>query len=346
MALIHFDNFASYSSDSEGLNVFSEFVIGSAQLDGRGGGKAVSLTSGSGSSIRYTLSSGEEHEWVYSGFATIFNEYASRQVIKFGSNSLTGNVNSQGHVMLWIVPSSGDISVTRGNSTVLGSAVYPVTQGAFHFIEMGAKLHNSAGAVIIKIDGNTVINVSGVNTRQSGSDTKFKHVSLRGSTPAVTDWYICNGGGASFNTFLGDVTVKNLSPNDNGSHADLTGSDSDKVNNFQLVNSKLIYNSTSQSSFVQSDNVGDLDTYEFENISGVDSVLAARVTGMIGKTDAGARTAGIVVRSGGADYVSSDITPGVGVGRFALTYETDPDTGLPWDETGINSAEFGVKVKA
>lgn len=72
--------------------------------------------------------------------------------------------------------------------------------------------------------------------------------------------------------------------------------------------------------------------------------IAAVFHFILGKND-GAAPVNIksVVRQGSTNYDYATNVPGISTGYAALParYDVDPATGLPWTQSGFNSAEFG-----
>jgi hypothetical protein len=60
----------------------------------------------------------------------------------------------------------------------------------------------------------------------------------------------------------------------------------------------------------------------------------------------GTRQIAEVCRSGGTNYVGTTQTLGSSYLMYRQIHETDPATSAAWTQTGLNSAEFGVKVVA
>jgi hypothetical protein len=97
-------------------------------------------------------------------------------------------------------------------------------------------------------------------------------------------------------------------------------------------------------SYISSNNVGDKSQFTFPSIAG-STVFAVVVKPTAYKDDAGNRGIRAVAKTGtttidnGTDLMLST-TPTIQSGIF----ETDPSTGVAWTVSGVNAAEFGVKV--
>lgn len=101
-------------------------------------------------------------------------------------------------------------------------------------------------------------------------------------------------------------------------------------------------------SYAFSSTVGQEDLQNFPALSvSPTAVYAVQVTGYLKKTDAGARTVSLDVKSGGSDGNgdNSGFSPPTAYGYCSSIFATDPATGLQWASgTAVNSATCGYKV--
>ena len=218
-----------------------------------------------------------------------------------------------------------------------------LTPNAWHYVEVYHYLHDTAGFYTIKVDGTTVVSDTGIDTMYSGQanlDCVF------GSN--VDDVYLDDiwiQGDTSPLTFKGDIEVVTLLPNANGNSSDLLGSDSNKTDNYLLVdNNAAIPPATTE--YVGSAVQGEKDTYNMEDLTGTPTVLAVQGTLFAANSDTGAKQIRPVVRSGSTDY-TGDTFPlqnSVYV-PYDYMWETDPDTASAWLYGGVNSMEFGQEVR-
>lgn len=106
---------------------------------------------------------------------------------------------------------TGTISVIRG-ATTLGTAPagsLPGGASAWNYVEVGAVISTTVGSVIVRVNGVTVLTLSGVNTQNSTVSALMQQVMWEGQQ--VAHVYFCdNTGPAPWNTFLGDVRVQTL----------------------------------------------------------------------------------------------------------------------------------------
>ena len=82
-----------------------------------------------------------------------------------------------------------------------------VTAGTWYYVEIQAKLHDSTGFVIVRVNGVEVINASTLDTKDGGTKTVYDRVSMAmfdGRVNQYDDLYITTGAGAPFK---GSITI-------------------------------------------------------------------------------------------------------------------------------------------
>lgn len=250
------------------------------------------------------------------------------------------------------------VSATGGNkltwtgpdgSTVLGQSfdgAWP--DGEAKFLELKVVIHDTAGSVLVKVNGTTLINVTGVDTR-NGTSALVGTAELW-AAQGVTWWddiYILNSLGGVNNDLLGDRSVKTLMPNGNGASSGWVGSDGNSTDNYALVDEKPagVYNVGGD--YVEASASGTKDTYAFEDLSGGGQVHAVQVTAGGWKTDSVALVpVDLVARTGGGTEATGNNSLATQENIFKLAssqFDTQPG-GSAWDQTAVNAAEFGIKI--
>jgi len=100
-------------------------------------------------------------------------------------------------------------------------------------------------------------------------------------------------------------------------------------------------------SYVYSSSSGYEDLYSFPALTTTpNNIYTVAVKGNIKKSDTGTRTIDLRMKSGGTDTGGSNPgqTPATTYGWMDSFFDTDPNTGVAWTPTGLNSAVSGVKV--
>lgn len=239
----------------------------------------------------------------------------------------------------------GSLEAFRGpGTTSLGvSATGVVTTGRYHALEFKVTVNDSTGVVIVKVDGATVLNLTGQDTRNAGL-LGWSQVELFCPNGAPTNWddyWICDGTGSINNDFKGDMRVDAHFPNANGNSnqsTPSTGTDRYATIDEAAPNGDTDYNTIT--------NVGDKDTVNIQPLANSGATPdAVQISLYAKKTDAGAAEICPVLRQDGVDYDGTSKIVGESYGYFTQQYELAPD-GTPWTEADFNALEVGYKRTA
>lgn len=115
-------------------------------------------------------------------------------------------------------------------------------------------------------------------------------------------------------------------------------------NNFSQINENP---GLGDKSYNQSSTVGHEDLYNFDPLVSTPSVIyTAAIKALVARSDAGARTVDLRTKSG-VTSSSGDITglsPATSYGFLGSHFDIDPDTGVAWGASGLNSAKHGLKI--
>lgn len=97
-------------------------------------------------------------------------------------------------------------------------------------------------------------------------------------------------------------------------------------------------------SYISSNNVGDISRFTFPAITGP-TIKTVMIWANARKDDGGYRTIQGSVKSGATTVATgTDVPLGGNYQSLLLQQATDPATGVAWTSTGVNAAEFGVKL--
>lgn len=305
----------------------------------RSGVRGIRKTSGASPSLRRTLAG--NYSTLYVGFAL------RRPTVTSGDEIFCRFLDAGTEQMsVRMVTNTGILYVSRNGTTVATSS-FGIVINVWYYIEFMATIHNTTGAYELRVNGTNIASASGVNTRGSANNFAnqlgFGGASNVGITD-IDDIYLCDdSGGAPTNTFLGDCKVDTLFPNANGNLSQFTGSDSNSVDNYQLVDE----NTLDIADYVQSTANDQVDTYGFTDLSITSgTVYGVQIVASALKTDAGAKSVALVTRRGGSDYASADQALSTSQQMHMQIREQDPSTATGWSVSAINAAEFGVKARA
>src|SRR5262252_2681430 len=237
------------------------------------------------------------------------------------------------------------LTVLRGanNGTVLGSGGV-LTVGAFGYLEFKSLIHPSAGTVDLRLNGASVLSLTGQNTRSSavsqwtslvfGCIDGVPNTWGGGAVGNVTwdDLYVLDGSGsAPWNTFLGDVRVDPCYPTGAGA---TTGWTPSAGANWAAVDDTAPNGDTDYTSAAS---VPLTDTYVVQDSPSVGATIYGLQHCLsMKKSDAGTCTVAPVIRRGGTDYPGADLSPSTSYGYGLQVAQTDPSTSAQWTEANFN----------
>lgn len=237
------------------------------------------------------------------------------------------------------------VSVLRNTTVLATSAAGVITTSGYCYLELKTLINDTTGTYEVRVNGANILSGTGADTRNSGTGViTVAAILFARNGQIVDDFYICNSAGSVNNDFLGDRRVDAYYPSGNGNSSQLVGSDSNSTDNYLLVDDT---NPNDDTDYVQSDVVGNKDTYAFQNMLHTPaSISGVMILGNAKKDDAGSRSITIVTRSGGTDYDGSTQALSTSYTYYKEIRETDPATSSAWTQSGFNNAEHGPKVAA
>lgn len=332
MSLEFYDGFDHYNNATNYQRKWDTATTGTAVVTGRFGGQAGWLSS---ATAVKTLTAVQTR---VCGFAFYFNagSLSATNTCQF-MDAGTTQVNL-------IVTSAGALQVTR-NGTQLGITAGGVIVGlTWYYIEMKVKIDPTTGTYEVRVNGVNVLSGTGANTRATANSTtnQLQMGPFASAGIYIDDLYVCNTSGSVNNDFLGECRILTSLPTGDGASTNWTPSTG--ANHWANVddnppNDDTDYNSDST--------VGDIDLYTFPSVSPTGAIGAVQVTICARKDDAGVRQLSEVCRSGGTNFVGANtFTMASTYSMYREIMETDPNTSAAWTNTGVNNAQFGVKVIA
>lgn len=236
----------------------------------------------------------------------------------------------------------GSIIVSRMTSGSAGTTVSTSSAGVikintWYYIELSITISDTVGTVRVDVNGSTVINATGLDTR-NGTPADVNTLSLgnnNGNTVYFDDVYITNT-----ITPLGPQRIYTLRPNADTAQKQWTPLSG--VNNYAMVNETIIDGDTS---YVSATNVNDFDLYDVANyVPSTASIACVNQLVWARKTDATARTLALSTKSGSVTTDSSAVALNTSYTGYSRIYETDPNTSSAWTISGINALQIGQKV--
>jgi hypothetical protein len=311
-----------------------------------GSGVGASSTGG----LRKTLTSAQQNATLFIGWAYKANLLDAIRTIL----TLRSDTNATSHLTFRLT-TGGEIEVRRGTSsgTLLGTTSGAgITAGNWAYIEVKAVLHDTTGAVTIKVNGTARLTLTGQDTKNAGTNTKFEDVEfgLSGSH-VIDDVYILDPvdsgvTGQANNDFLGDIRVETLVPTGAGNSTQFTRGGADSGANWSQLDEVVPAAGAADTDYVEDATVNDKDTYAHSNLaSSTGSIAAVVVTAIAKKTDVAARGLQVVARSAGTESTGADTPLSTSYGAVTKIFEAEPG-GSSWTRAEVDAAEFGFAVSS
>lgn len=357
MSLIWMDGFDTYGTSGSikaalesSLYVHGEVNVSNSTRTGRGYCIVMPWNSSVGSPV-YIRKAFDVKDELIVGFAwRVAAIQELKEICRFQYDDHFGNVRS--HIAVYM---AADGAVTIANVADDGSTWVKMADSGpnklfpsvWHFIEIKVSFHATTGTVQVRIDNQTCLEATG-RTRNPlapalcnlwrASNFQLEDASFNDTS--LDDLYILDTEGTEFNTFLGDVVVHGLLPNEDGTLNQLS----------QFGGSLAKYTAVDDipadgdTSYVFGNTVGQQERYFVDDLpSNVINVLAVSVHARAKKDAAGASQLKLLCKLdadidlGPAEPITTQYI------TRALMLETAPDGGA-WTKAKVEDMEIGFEV--
>lgn len=237
----------------------------------------------------------------------------------------------------------GIIKAYRG-STLLGTATNPpLVLTTWNQLEIKVGINSSTGSILVKLNGQTVLNLTDQNTQSTGNAlcTAISHHSVGQECNQMyfSDYIIMDTSGSYCNDLLGPRLVELKVPTADGYHTQFTPSSG---SNYSCVD-EVPPNETDY-------NTGDVDEQDSfmkaNLVNGGASVDAVVCSMYCRVNDGGAANLKALVRSNSVDGLGTEVAVPASWGYVRSVVYVDPNTGSPFIGSNFNSAEVGYKRTA
>lgn len=261
-------------------------------------------------------------------------ENARNTLAMFQDNAATGCVSL-------CVTTTGQIEVRTGSptGTVVATSDPVLVTTAWQHVEMRVSIHATTGAVEVRVNGQTVINASNIDTRGSStgitSQVRVGFTGAIGGIPPiwyVDDIYAWDTAGTYNNDFIGDKKVYFIVPNADTAVADWVP-DAGTTGYTQIDEIPPV-----STDYIQGNAVADESEFSMTNLpSDVTNILALQFYTKMLKTDAGDSNVQVAVVSGASSANGADRPLTTNATVYTDVFEEDPDTSAPWTLSGVDA---------
>lgn len=245
------------------------------------------------------------------------------------------------------------IEVRRGgyNGTVLGTGTSQLQLNAWEHVQTHVYAHPVNGRVEVRLRGASTpeLVLANVNTDPAGTGLidRIFCVGMASLAHLYVDDVWMNDDTGLYNTgFSGDCRIRPI-----GQAAAVGDYDEwDAAVGAATKPAAVAYPPDGDTSYVPSDVVGARQLFRAAGLADVlPAVRAARVTGILRKSDLGNRNVRIIARRGAVDASSADSAVSDTNIAYSLTLETDPSTGNPFQPDAFDgsaeSLQYGAEVR-
>jgi hypothetical protein len=331
-------------------------IINLSTANPRTGTHSIRFTSAAAANVARRIFGAQKNE-VYVGLAFLCEALPTSEptLINSGSGSylLLGQFRTQGNLNqvsfflgtdgAIIAARRGDVSGSFTLGTLLGRSDPVIGAGAYQYIEFYVKIGTTDGAIEVRVNEVTVLNLTGINTQQL-ADAEVSQFALGYRAPGGGPYYFADlyandteDDGSGGDTFYGDIKVGTVFPNADTAQADFalsTGSVG-----FSLINNAPPVDTTflSAAALARSD-------FEIQNApADAVQILTVRPFARVRKADAGAANIRPRMLSGSSlsGGRSSPVT--TAFAYYDSNVPLNPATSAPWTPSELDSAILVVE---
>lgn len=239
----------------------------------------------------------------------------------------------------------GVVIAKRGATTLGTSTTISLTD--WTTFEFKVTIHGSTGTVDVRVNGVSVLSLTGQNTANAGGTTadSVSFVVQRGASGSgsayIDDIYICNGSGSIRNNFLGTCVVEGLTPNADGSSSQWTPFGGGA--HYTEVDEQNVDDDTS---YIETPDNAKKDMFGFSNLAFINgNILGVQVNSQAKVSVAGSRTFSHMFRDTGLGTENQKTAKTVSsttYDHFFDIWEQNPQSSADFTVSDINNGEFGV----
>ncbi len=235
------------------------------------------------------------------------------------------------------------ISLVRAGSGLGTSSPITFTLDTWHYLELWVFMANASGRVVVKMDGNTIIDFTGDTL--SGSDANMIKLTLKGQQSIdiyFDDVVVNDDAGSVNNTWPGIISLEPVFPDSAGANTDLTRGGTDSGNNWNQVDEQP----SSAADYVYGTVADDYDLYNLEDFTlPAGAAIANIIVQGRAQLDSGAGNIAIMLKAGTTESDGSDEVLSAAWALFDILRDVNPDDSLAWEEADVDALQIGMKVR-
>jgi hypothetical protein len=346
MAFFFGDSFDLYAAIADMTAGYWDSGAGNANLTAVGSGRFAgsrAINNGTGGGLSLVKSSGANDAVHH--IVCAYQQTAALSGTSVGFNfQLQDGATTQCSI---VFRSDGAILLTSGGPTGTTLATYTgavTAQSTWYGFEFEVVVSSTTGSFTVRKNGNTVndFTLGSLNTRTTANNYANR-LAISGQAVVSSQFLddVLWRSDASSIAWMGDLRCYARMP---ASDASVTFTKSTGASNFGCVDEAQ---QNAATDYVFDANPGDADFYGIASIASTPvSVIATTVRGFMAKSDAGARTAAVQLKSGATTVASPTLSLSTTFGWAWRTDLTDPNTGAAWTPAGVNGVTIGPKVIA
>jgi len=244
------------------------------------------------------------------------------------------------------VTSDAAFQITR-NGTIIGTTLPNLfTWNFWNYLEIKTYIATSGGGYVqIRINGQTLYNVTGLTTQYTGNNfINMVRIQPFGTTGQfnfkIDDMYLADSTGTVNNTFLGECRVQTQFATANGERNDFVAFGAGT--NWQCVDDNPV--ADDDTTYVKSGVVGAIDDYTMGTINLTGTIFGVQANVVQKKDDVGVRTVAPLIKSNGTYFLGTGVTCQSDYTTAQQIWQTEPSASTTWTNASVNALKVGLKI--
>jgi len=240
------------------------------------------------------------------------------------------------------ITTGGELEVRSGVVQLGITSGLGLVSGVWYYIEFKVTCNATTGSYTLRVDGSTVLSDSGVDTKSGTHDYHniFQLYCAVGTVPTFDDLYFLDSTGSQNNDLLGNCRVEAVYPDADSGTVQWTPSTG--TDHYALVDEAVCNDDTD---YVEDGTTDDKDLYDYAALQYITGgIKGLQVNTQARITDATSFNLKTTCHSGTTDSDDAGQALAASYANHRRVIELDPDTAAAWTVSGVNAAQFGVKV--